>query len=301
MTPSPVDGQETPGLTAEQLADDVHEASTPPPPRPARGHPPAALLGGGMLPAPLLAAKVAGTAKIVPIIHPGDATPERRYIPSAVLATFIRCRDMTCRFPGCDEPAHHCDIDHTIAYPTGPTQASNLKCLCRKHHLLKTSAAGTTNSHLTAPWYGPHHTGRPTPPTPAAEYCSRPCAHPPQPWSTATRPSTATPDQPRPGHAAPQPHPRPKPHHSHQRRTPTQPNPGPPNASPNATNPHPSERALRLTHCRSARGHHDRGLRVAKHRSGARRIRRRIQLARGLRPSREDDYRVAVAQNPTCP
>ena len=45
---------------------------------------------------------------------------------------------MTCRFPGCDEPAHHCDIDHTIAYPAGPTQASNLKCLCRKHHLLKT-------------------------------------------------------------------------------------------------------------------------------------------------------------------
>ena len=42
------------------------------------------------------------------------------------------------RFPGCDEPAQHCDIDHTIAYPTGPTQASNLKCLCRKHHLLKT-------------------------------------------------------------------------------------------------------------------------------------------------------------------
>ncbi|MGO4447270.1 HNH endonuclease signature motif containing protein, partial [Mycobacterium sp. 2YAF39] len=43
-----------------------------------------------------------------------------------------------CRFPGCDQPADHCDIDHTIAYPTGPTQASNLKCLCRKHHLLKT-------------------------------------------------------------------------------------------------------------------------------------------------------------------
>jgi hypothetical protein len=71
-------------------------------------------------------------------VHPGDAPPQPRYIPTAVLATFIRCRDMTCRFPGCDEPAHHCDIDHTIAYPAGPTQASNLKCLCRKHHLLKT-------------------------------------------------------------------------------------------------------------------------------------------------------------------
>ena len=34
-----------------------------------------------MLPAPLLAAKIAGTAKIVPIVHPGDAPPQRRYTP----------------------------------------------------------------------------------------------------------------------------------------------------------------------------------------------------------------------------
>jgi len=95
-------------------------------------------MSGGMLPAPVLAAKVAGTAKIVPIVHPGNTAPEPRYLPSAVLATFVRCRDMTCRFPGCDQPAQVCDIDHTIAYPHGPTQASNLKCLCRKHHLLKT-------------------------------------------------------------------------------------------------------------------------------------------------------------------
>jgi hypothetical protein len=27
---------------------------------------------------------------------------------------------------------------HTLPYPLGPTHASNLKCLCRKHHLLKT-------------------------------------------------------------------------------------------------------------------------------------------------------------------
>ena len=49
---------------------------------------------------------------------------------------------MTCRFPGCSEPADVCDLDHTIAYPVGPTCASNLKCLCRKHHLLKTFWAG---------------------------------------------------------------------------------------------------------------------------------------------------------------
>ena len=49
---------------------------------------------------------------------------------------------MTCRYPGCDQPADLCDLDHTIAYPVGPTCAANLKCLCRKHHLLKTFWAG---------------------------------------------------------------------------------------------------------------------------------------------------------------
>ncbi|ORB60091.1 HNH endonuclease, partial [Mycolicibacterium tusciae] len=113
-------------------------APGPPDPEVIAATPPAVLLGGGMLPAPLLAAKVAGSAKLVPIRHPGDAPPEPRYIPSAVLATFVRCRDMTCRFPGCDHPADSCDVDHSIAYPHGPTQASNLKVLCRQHHLLKT-------------------------------------------------------------------------------------------------------------------------------------------------------------------
>jgi hypothetical protein len=55
------------------------------------------------------------------------------------LADFVRCRDLTCRFPGCDRPAWHCDLDHTIAYADGgPTHASNLTCLCRQHHLIKT-------------------------------------------------------------------------------------------------------------------------------------------------------------------
>jgi len=99
---------------------------------------PGLLMGGGMLPAPLLAAKLAGTATIRPVIHPGDSPPEPRYRPSPGLARFIRCRDVTCRFPGCDEPADRCDLDHTIPYPVGPTCGSNLGCLCRKHHLLKT-------------------------------------------------------------------------------------------------------------------------------------------------------------------
>jgi hypothetical protein len=100
--------------------------------------PPGTIIGGSIIPAPLLAAKLAMTATIRPLIHPGDAPPEPRYTPSRKLADFVRCRDMTCRFPGCDEPAVGCDLDHTIAYPHGPTCASNMGCLCRKHHLLKT-------------------------------------------------------------------------------------------------------------------------------------------------------------------
>ncbi|KUI02289.1 HNH endonuclease signature motif containing protein [Mycobacterium sp. IS-3022] len=97
---------------------------------------PAYLMGGAILPAPLLASKLAGSAKLKPVVHPGDSPPERRYTPSAELAWFVRCRDLTCRFPGCDEPADHCDVDHTIAYPKGPTQASNLKCLRVSHESL---------------------------------------------------------------------------------------------------------------------------------------------------------------------
>ena len=60
------------------------------------------------------------------------------------MADFVRCRDLTCRFPGCDKPAQVCDLDHTVAYPVGPTHPSNLKCLCRFHHLLKTFWNGAT-------------------------------------------------------------------------------------------------------------------------------------------------------------
>jgi hypothetical protein len=83
--------------------------------------------------------EIAGAARHLPIIAPTDADPEGGYIPSRALADFVRCRDLTCRAPGCDAPAIVCDVDHTIPFGEGgPTHASNLKCLCRKHHLLKT-------------------------------------------------------------------------------------------------------------------------------------------------------------------
>jgi hypothetical protein len=89
-----------------------------------------------LIPAQVIA-ELAKSATLRPLIFPSAAEP--RYTPSARLADFVRCRDLTCRAPGCDVPAVACDIDHTIPHADGGlTHPSNLKALCRKHHLLKT-------------------------------------------------------------------------------------------------------------------------------------------------------------------
>jgi Domain of unknown function (DUF222) len=103
------------------------------------GGAPASEVAADGLIAPELIAELAATAKQVPLVHPGDAPPEPGYTASAALADFVRCRDLTCRWPGCDRPARNCDLDHTIPYAQGgPTHAGNLKCYCRTHHLVKT-------------------------------------------------------------------------------------------------------------------------------------------------------------------
>ena len=98
---------------------------------------PGYLPGYGPLPASAVQ-ELTGTATLKPLVIPDPtAPPESGYRPSAKLAEFVRARDLTCRFPGCDRPAECCDVDHTIPYPVGPTHPSNLKCLCGLHHLLK--------------------------------------------------------------------------------------------------------------------------------------------------------------------
>ena len=107
---STLDGDDTPGLSAS----------------------------GDLLPADEVR-ELARAARVVPIVHPHDAPPEPGYVPSRALAVFVRARDVTCRFSGCDTPARQCDVDHTTPHGEhGATHASNLKCLCRKHHLAKT-------------------------------------------------------------------------------------------------------------------------------------------------------------------
>jgi hypothetical protein len=63
-------------------------------------------------------------------VHPG-------YVPPAWMATLVKARDGGCRFPGCTTTMRFCDLDHVSPWPAGPTAASNLIALCRRHHRIK--------------------------------------------------------------------------------------------------------------------------------------------------------------------
>ncbi|BBZ72281.1 HNH endonuclease signature motif containing protein [Mycobacterium paraseoulense] len=88
--------------------------------------------------------RLAAAASILVADPVTSAVEALRYQPSAALERAVRCRDLTCRFPGCSRPAVVCDLDHTIPFnhenpaAGGRTVAENLKCLCRQHHRLKT-------------------------------------------------------------------------------------------------------------------------------------------------------------------
>ena len=87
-----------------------------------------------------------------------------RYQPTAAVERWVRMRDLTCRFPGCDRAAAICDVDHTIPFNRadprngGPTVPWNLKCLCREHHRDKTFVDGWRDEQLrdgTVIWTSP--------------------------------------------------------------------------------------------------------------------------------------------------
>jgi Domain of unknown function (DUF222) len=102
---------------------------------------PGYLSGFGILPAESVR-ELAATATLKPLKVPTGATPDPGYRPSAKTLEFIRWRDLTCRWPGCDRPVQNCDVDHTVPYPAGVTHASDLKHYCRIHHLIKTFYTG---------------------------------------------------------------------------------------------------------------------------------------------------------------
>ncbi len=65
---------------------------------------PGYLPGFGILPADSVR-ELATTATLKPLTVPTAVAPDPRYRPTAKTAEFVRWRDLTCRWPGCDAPA----------------------------------------------------------------------------------------------------------------------------------------------------------------------------------------------------
>ncbi|WP_083148842.1 13E12 repeat family protein, partial [Mycobacterium intermedium] len=78
------------------------------------GTTPASEVSANGLITPELVAELAHSATVVPLAHPGYSAPEPHYRPSTALADFVKCRDLTCRWPGCEVSAWDCQLDHTI-------------------------------------------------------------------------------------------------------------------------------------------------------------------------------------------
>lgn len=100
--------------------------------------------------------------------EPPPGQPDR-YTPTAAVDRYVRLRDRTCQFPGCNQPAEYTDLDHRVAFADGGrTTTGDLHCLCRHHHRLKHSGGWTItpNPDGTTTWTSP--TGRRYT-TPAAE------------------------------------------------------------------------------------------------------------------------------------
>jgi Domain of unknown function (DUF222) len=108
---------------------------------------PGYLAGFGILPAESVR-EVAKSATLKPLDVPAAVAPDPGYRPSAATREFIRWRDLTCRWPGCDRPAERCDVDHTVPWPDGPTHPSNNKPYCRVHHLIKTFYGGWRDQQM---------------------------------------------------------------------------------------------------------------------------------------------------------
>jgi hypothetical protein len=102
---------------------------------------------------------------------------EKRYRPSAALDRAVRAREATCRFPGCRRAADSADtdLDHTIAWPKGPTSAANLAVLCRRHHRLKHTAGWNVELDISGVMTWTTPTGR----TYITQACQYTDPHPP--------------------------------------------------------------------------------------------------------------------------
>ena len=71
---------------------------------------------------------------------------KKHYTVPRDMRKWLRVRDGTCRFPGCNRNAQYSDIDHTTAWAEGgQTRTDNLAHLCPKHHKLKHDTGWTVS------------------------------------------------------------------------------------------------------------------------------------------------------------
>ena len=118
--------------------------------------------------------------------HVDLTTREDQHDPSADLQRLVTARHPHCTFPGCTTPAHRCELDHALPWPTGATTATNLHPLCRRHHLLEHAPAPPGRRGWTL------HPRRPGPAATPALRALTPAAESPGPRRPAT-PTTRRP------------------------------------------------------------------------------------------------------------
>lgn len=136
-----------------------------------RSEDPGYLDGYGVIDAVQVRALAEAGAVLRPTAKPGaEADEVLRHQPGAAVARWVRCRSLTCSFPGCNRSAWRADLDHTVPFDHrhpfggGWTLAGNLDAKCREHHRLKTfhsGAGGWQNTQRhdgTVEWISP--TGR---------------------------------------------------------------------------------------------------------------------------------------------
>ena len=107
---------------------------------------------GGQLLATLTPAELARLAERGCAAHPdaacacpvaGPPPSTVAYAPTDKQRAFVTTRDRRCRFPNCGQRVGWADLDHVVAHGCGgATDCTNLCCLCRSHHRLKTFAPG---------------------------------------------------------------------------------------------------------------------------------------------------------------
>lgn len=83
---------------------------------------------------------------------------KKRYKPPKALRAWLQIRDETCRYPGCNRGALHCEVDHTLEWAkAGTTDHTNLSHLCKTDHGLKHKFGWTASQDRdgTLSWISP--------------------------------------------------------------------------------------------------------------------------------------------------